>query len=147
MLDGVRWSAVLRGAVLDNVLTVVASVPLAFLLAGEDGLAEDPEQFERTLDQAVETPEFLLWAFVVGLAITVYAAYWASRRAGVLHLRHGGWTAVASLALASLFLLVPGATEGSAAPAWYDALSIALMLPAGVLGGWIAAKVDGAPIG
>lgn len=141
LLDGVQWSPVLRGAVLDNVLTFVVSMPLVSYFAGAEALAEDEEVANRAIDQALQSPEFLFWSCVVGLSITVYAGFWASRRAGVFHLRHGGWTAVASAALASLFLLIPGATEGPSPPLWYDALALALVLPAGVLGGWIAARL------
>jgi hypothetical protein len=141
LLDGIRWSAVVRGAILDNVLTLVASIPLMLFFVGTGALAEDEAAAERSFEQAFSSLEFLLAFFVIGMAITVYAGFWAARRAGVLPLRHGGWTAVVSLAIATLFLLLPGASEGSATPIWYDAISFALMLPAGVLGGWLASRV------
>lgn len=138
VFDGLRWSPILRGAVLDNVLSFVAMLPIALYLAGPDAFSEDEESASQAIEGAAAEPEFLLWSFVVGGAVTVYAGYWAARRAGVFHLRHGGWTAVASALLASLFLLAPGATAGTAPPIWYDALSLALIVPAGVLGGWLA---------
>ena len=141
LFAGLRWSAILRGAVLDNVLTIVSLFPIMWFVAGAEAFSDDPETASRSIDQALATPEFLLWSFVVGIAITVYAAFWASRRAGVLHLRHGGWTAVASAALASLFLLVPDSTAGPQAPLWYDALALVLMVPSGVLGGWLASRL------
>ena len=39
-----------------------------------------------------------------------------------------------------LFLLLPGEAAGPAPPLWYDALALALMVPAGVFGGWLASK-------
>lgn len=141
LLDGLQWPAILGGAVLDNVLTVLAMIPLTLLLAGKEGLAEDEEAAGRALDQATASPEFLALAAVCGLAITVYAAFWVARRAGTLHVRHGGWTAVASALLGTLLLLVPGAGEGPQPPVWYDALGLVCMLPAGLLGGWLAFRL------
>lgn len=141
LLDGLRWSSVLRGAVLDNVLTLVVSIPLTLFFAGSDLMTEDEELANRAMEDALSSPEFLAWLFVIGLSITVYAGFWAARRAGVLYLRHGGWTAVASLSIAMLFVIVPGASEGATTPLWYDAASFGLMIPAGILGGWMAAKL------
>ncbi len=140
LFDGLRWSPILRGAVLDNVLTLFASLPIMLYFAGADAFAENEETANQAIDHAIATPASLVCLFVVGLSITVYAGFWASRRAGLLHLRHGGWTAVASAVLGSLFLLVPGATVGPAPPLWYSALGLALMIPAGVFGGWLASN-------
>jgi hypothetical protein len=146
IFDGLRWSAILRGAVLDNVLTLVASIPVMLYFAGTQAFAEDEQTANRAMDSALASPEFLACQFAVGLSVTVYAAYWASRRAGLLYLRHGGWTAVASAVLGSAFLLVPDASAaGSAPPLWYEALSLGLMIPAGVLGGWLARVRGGGP--
>jgi len=143
LFDGLRWSLILRGAVLDNVLTFLASIPIILLVAGADAFSKDEETARRAIDRAVVAPEFLFWSFIVGISITVYAAFWASRRARVFYLRHGGWTAVASAVLASLFLLVPGAAAGPAPPLWYTGLALSLMVPAGVFGGWLASRVGG----
>lgn len=142
LFDGLRWSAILRGAVLDNVLSFVALGALLVYLTPE-ALSEDEEAASRAMDQALVSPEFMFLSVIVGFPITVYAAFWAARRAGTLHLRHGGWTAVVSVALPSLFLLLPGANRGPHAPLWYDALSLALMLVAGLLGGWLAGRRAG----
>ena len=142
LFDGLRWSPILRGAVLDNVLTLIALLPIMFLVAGAAAFSDDEETANQAIDQTIVAPEFLFWSFVVGLSITSYAAFWASRRAGVLYLRHGGWTAVASAVLASVFLLIPNATAGPQPPLWYEGLALALMVPAGVFGGWLASKVS-----
>lgn len=143
MFDGLRWSAILLGALLDNVLTVLAMIPITLFVAGADALSKNEEVANEAIDRAILAPEFLLWSFVVGLAITVYAAFWAARRAGLSHLRHGGWTAVTSAVLASLLLVVPGTATGPEPPLWYNALALTLMVPAGVFGGWVASRLDG----
>ena len=141
VFDGLRWSPILRGAVLDNVLTLFALLPIMLYVAGIEAFSEDEETANQAIGEAIVTPEFLLMSFFVGISITVYAAYWASRRARVFHLRHGGWTAVASALLATVFLLVPGVSAGPAPPLWYQGLGLALMMPAGVFGGWLALKL------
>ena len=141
LFDGLRWTAILRGAVLDNVLTIASIFPILWLVAGGDAFSDDEETARQAIDQGLASPEFLLWSSLVGAVITVYAAFWAARKAGVLHLRHGGWTAVASAALASLFLLVPGATTDPQTPLWHDALALALTVPSGLLGGWLASRL------
>jgi hypothetical protein len=145
VFDGLRWSPILRGAVLDNVLTLFALLPITLYVAGAEAFSEDEETAGRAIDRAIVAPEFLFLTFIVGISITAYAGFWASRRAGVFHLRHGGWTAVASVLLASVFLLVPGATAGPAPPLWFDGLGLSLMVPAGVFGGWLASKVAKPP--
>jgi hypothetical protein len=140
MFAGLQWSAIIRGAVLDNVLTFLALVPIVLWLAGTGALSGDPESVEAAIDRVATAPEFLLCSFLIGIAITAYAGFWAARRAGAFHLRHGGWTAVASAALAVVFLLIPGASTGPSSPWWYDAVAYASMLPAGVLGGWLASR-------
>lgn len=143
LFEGLRWSAIVRGAVLDNVLTFATSFPILLYFAGAEAFSEDEEIARQAFDQVIGNPGFLACTLVVGLAVTAYAGFWAARRAGLHPVRHGGWTAVASAVLGSLFLLLPGATAGPAPPLWYDALGLALMVPAGALGGWLAASAGG----
>ena len=140
VFDGVHWSPIIRWAVLDIVLTLVASVPVIFYLAGAEPSSGDEEISDQALDAAMASPEFLLWGFAVGLSITAYASFRASRAAGTLHIRHGGWTAAVSAVLGLFFLFLPGSDSVPPAPLWYDALSLALMFPAGLLGGWFASR-------
>jgi len=142
VFDGLQWSPILRGAVLDIVLTIFASLPVMAYFAGTEAFSEDEEIANRAIDQALVAPEFLLLSLVVGISITAYAGFWASSRAGVFHLRHGGWTAVSSALLGTIFLLVPGTASDPATPLWFDSLGLALMVPAGVLGGWFASKIS-----
>ena len=140
LFDGLHWSSILRGAVLDNVLTLIALLPIMFYVAGAEALSDDEVAASRAIDQAIVAPEFLFWSFIIGISITAYAAFWASRRAGTLHLRHGGWTAVLSAVIASMFLLVPDAAADPQPPLWYNGLSLGLMIPTGIFGGWVASR-------
>jgi len=143
LFDGLRWSLILGGAVLDHVLSFLALLPILVLVGGTEALSGDEESVNRVIDQTVLAPEFLLWSLIVGVLITSCAAFWVARRAGVLPLRHGGWTAVAALMLGAVFLLFPGATSGPQPPLWYVFLGYAFMIPAGVFGGWLAARASG----
>ena len=115
-------------------------LPLMFYFAGAEALTDDEEVANQAIDAAVASSEFLLWSVVLGLLVTVYTGFRASRAAGAFYLRHGGWTAVASAAFGSLLLFLPGADLEPPTPIWYDAMSYSLMLPAGVLGGWLASS-------
>jgi hypothetical protein len=106
--DGLKPGAILIGAVVDH-------------QAAFDALSADPQ--------------FLVWSMVLGLSCTVLGAFVGARRAGTLHLRHGGWVAVASAVIGLLFLLLPGEAAGPAPPLWYEVVSWVLLLPSGLLGG------------
>jgi hypothetical protein len=139
LLDGLDWLAIILAGALDIVLTIVGSLVLIFWLSPELLTIED-EGLEQAFNQAVQSTEFLFWGLVMGLAVTAYAAYWGARRAGRHPVRHGGWIAIASAVMGTVLLLVPGLNEGPATLLWYDALGYALILPAGLLGGFVASK-------
>jgi hypothetical protein len=138
ILEGINWRAVLFGAIVDIVLTIFASAIFIFWAAGPDAFSPDEAVAKQAVDAALLSPEFLLFAFVTGTVATAIGAYVGARRAGVFHVRHGGWIAICSALCSLLFLLAPGATSAPNTPLWYDALGLILMLPAGLLGGRLA---------
>ena len=142
ILEGISWRAVLFGTIVDIALTVFATAILMLWVAGPDAFSPDEEVAEQAVDAALLSPEFLLFGFIAGILATAIGAYVGARRATVFHVRHGGWIAVCSALVSLLFLLVPGATSEPTPPLWYDALGFALMLPAGLLGGLLAALRD-----
>lgn len=147
ILEGINWRAVLLGAIVDIVLTIFAGTIFIFWAAGPDAFSPDEDVAKQAIDAALLSPEFLLYAFVTGLFATAIGAYVGARRAGVFHVRHGGWIAICSALCSLLFLLIPGATSAPNLPLWYDALGLILMLPAGLLGGWLAEARGGAAAG
>lgn len=142
LLDGISWRAVLFGAVVDTALTIFGFAILLFWLAGPDAFSTDEEVAERAIEAILLSSEFLLLYFIVGMLATVVGAFAGARRAGASHVRHGGWIAVCSALISLLFLLLAGAEPGPAPPLWYDAVGLVLILPAGMLGGWLASLVD-----
>ncbi len=140
-LDGLQWRWIFRGALLDIALTVAGSIPLILWLAGAAAFSEDDAAAHDALDQALSSPEGLFWSAVLGLAATIVGAYYGARRAGTLHVRHGGWVAVVSMVLGLAFQLLSTAGSSSAYPFWYEAVGLAAMVPAGMLGGYLASRV------
>lgn len=139
VLDGLVWPAIVAGALLDIVLTMVAGIPATLWLAGADA-EQDPAAAEAAFEQALATPEGMLLSAGIGLTATAVGAWYGARRAGVFHVRHGGWVAMVSAALGLLFLTLPAAPAAASAPPWFDALTMAAMLPAGLLGGFVASR-------
>ena len=143
ILDGLKWGCIFRGAVLDIALTWLVSIPLTLLLIGPGVLSKDDATFEDALRQALSSPEGLLWSAVLGLAATIIGAYYGARRAGTLHVSHGGWVAAVSVILGLPFYLLSTAESASAYPMWYEAVGLAAMVPAGMLGGYLASRGRG----
>ena len=140
ILEGIRWRAVVLGTLVDIGLTLVAGIALILWFAGADAFSLDDEAANQTTHAALASPEFLFCSFLIGLAATVYGGYFAARRAGVFHVRHGGWVAVVSAAVGLVGLLLSSPAPGSQPPPWYDSLALVCMLPAGLLGGFIALR-------
>jgi hypothetical protein len=127
IFDGLKPGAILIGAVVDHVATVA--------IAGESAFSDDEEVTQAAFDALSADPQFLVWSMVLGLSCTVLGAFVGARRAGKLHLRHGGWVAVASAVIGLLYLLLPAEATGPAPPLWYDVVGWVLLLPSGLLGG------------
>jgi len=142
LFDGLKPGAILLGAVVDNLATLVGSIALVVALRPAEVSSPDEEASRAALESLATDPGFLLWSMLLGVACTVLGGYVGARRAGRLHVRHGGWIAVASAALGVAFMLVAGQQPGPARPLWYEALGWALLLPAGLAGGALAGFVQ-----
>ena len=137
--DGLRPGAILLGALVDIVFTMVASWLLIAWLAPDAFDAGESELLER-IAALNASPEYVIGAVVTGALGTLVGAFIGARSAGRLHVRHGGWIAVTSAALgATLLLLEPASPEpGVPFPFWAEALGWLLILPAGIAGGALA---------
>ena len=83
---------------------------------------------------------FNLLVLVLGGLCTVYASFKAARRAGAYFIRHGGWVATAS-ALSALVVIL-AVPEGPTQPLWVEILGFLIIIPSGILGGYIAARIQ-----
>ena len=141
VFDGLKPGAILFGAVIDNLTTFLVSIPLAVAFLPADVLEQnDTEAIRAAFEDVSADPGYLLWALGLGLGCTVFGAFVGARRAGQLHLRHGGWISVISAAFYLTLVLVSGLEPGPQSPLWIEATHWLLLVPAGLLGGEIARR-------
>jgi hypothetical protein len=81
-------------------------------------------------------PSGLLLMLILGLGFTVGGGYVAGRTARQEEILHGASVAGLGIVL-GLFLRDPGL------PLWYEAVSFAAMIPAGMAGGYLAREGNG----
>jgi hypothetical protein len=140
IFDGLRASAIFLGAFVDIVFTMVAGWVLIAWLAPEALDASDQAELLERVAALNAMPEYVFGAVFVGTLGTLVGGYAGARRAGRLHVRHGGWIAVTSAALGALMLAFepPGPQPAVPFPFWAEAIGLVLILPAGLAGGALA---------
>ena len=143
---GLSAAAILFGACVDVAATVLGSTLLVLWLAPELATSE-PTQAQEALARLAASPTYIAANLVLGGLCTVFGAFAGARRAGQLHVRHGGWIAVVSTALGVLITSLEPAPPQDAAsgPFWAEVVAWLLILPAGMLGGALAAALAREP--
>ncbi len=142
--DGLSASAILLGAFVDIAATTIALTALVLWLA-PDVTSQDQAASRKALEECYASPIYVTANVVLGALGTVVGAFAGARRAGRLHVRHGGWIAVASTAIGFLLTLLSAPPQVDAAnPLWVEALTWLLILPAGMSGGALAAALPAA---
>jgi hypothetical protein len=138
--SGLSASAILFGAFVDIAATVIASTLLVLWLAPGIAAQEDA-QTREVLAKLYASDRYVTANLALGALCTVLGSFAGARRAGQLHVRHGGWIAVTSTALGVLLtLLQPAPTpESPSVPLWAEIVAWLLILPAGMIGGALAA--------
>lgn len=137
IFEGLRPRAILIGVVVDHLATLVASFVLVSAFAAQQGWEPSGEIPEDAVESLAASPEFLLASLVVGLACTSLGGFVGARRAGGSFARHGGWIGVLS-ALLGLLLQISSEPGASPPPLWLEFIGYLLVVPAGVLGGFLA---------
>ena len=141
MFDGLSASAILLGAFVDIATTMIA-VSLFVLWLAPDVVSQDQAVARKALEESQATPIYMIGNVVLGALGTVLGAFVGARRAGRLHVRHGGWIAVTSTAIGFVLTLLSAPPEvDTASPLWAEALAWLLILPAGISGGALAAAL------
>ena len=139
LFEGLSGRAIAYGVVLDIVLTILLSIPLVILFGGPEMFSEDADIARAAEARAYASDLFNLASLLLGVACTIVGAFVGARRAGRSFVRHGGWIGVGSLVLGVLMLaLLP---EGPGQPLWIEVLGLVLVVPAGALGGQLAAAL------
>ncbi len=139
MFEGLRGGPILIGALLDLIVTQLASSVVELGLA--PGLLSPDEATRRALVVGLmASPAYLTAKIAVGALGTVIGAFVGARQAGQLFVRHGGWIAVTSTVLGTFAsILLPSPPDlNLAPPLWAEAASVLLILPSGVAGGALA---------
>jgi hypothetical protein len=139
--DGLSAPAILLGAFMDIAATTIALTTLVLWLA-PDVMSHDQAASRKALEEVHVSPTYVTANVVLGALGTVFGAFVGARRAGRLHVRHGGWIAVTSTAIGFLLTLLSAPPQVEAAsPLWVEALAWLLILPAGMSGGALAAAL------
>ena len=140
--DGLSGTAILLGTFIDIVFTQIAGTLLILWLA-PDLPSLDPEQVRKVLTELASSTSYVGMSVALGALGTVLGAFLGARRAGQLHVRHGGWIAVTSTAIGALLLLLePPVRDGAEFPLWSQVAAWLLILPAGMTGGALAAALS-----
>ncbi|MEM7412719.1 MAG: hypothetical protein AAF430_20980 [Myxococcota bacterium] len=139
--DGLRPFAILLGAGVDMLATMIGLTTLAIWLTPE---LADTAAAREAAQEALSTDTAILASLAMGGACTVLGAFFGARFAGQLHVRHGGWVAVVSTAISALVLVTsPPSAEAAATqasyPLWAEITGWLMIIPTGMLGGALAA--------
>jgi hypothetical protein len=141
---GLRANAIVFGAFVDIAATVIASTLLVLGLA-PDALSGDEAARNAALAGLYASNVYVVGSLAIGALGTVFGAFAGARRAGRLHVRHGGWIAVTSTAIGVLLTAlqpVSAADPAETVPLWAEVAAWLLILPAGVLGGALAGALQ-----
>jgi hypothetical protein len=142
IFEGLSGSSIVLGVLVDIGLTTLVGILLVAWLAPEVFAADEAAATEA-LDALYASTTFHALELAVGSLCTLLGAFVGARRAGSLHVRHGGWIAVASAATGAIVMvLTPPDPSLGAVPFWKEALAWILILPAGVAGGALARAVE-----
>ncbi len=125
-IQKLKFKAVLFGFLVDTIGTLGVALVLLFAMAAR-GLSENE------VAARMHGPSGLLLMLILGLGFTVGGGYVAGRTARQEEILHGASVAGLGIAL-GLLLRDPGL------PLWYETVSFAAMIPAGMAGGYLAGE-------
>ena len=138
IFEGLRPTAILLGVAVDNLATLLFWPLLLTAFSGAPGSAGAEALDQEAIDALSQSPAFLVASLCVGLGCTAAGAFVGARRAGCHFVRHGAWIGVCA-ALIGLACYPAAEASRPLPPLWFDLAGYALLLPAGALGGALAA--------
>lgn len=119
-----NFKAILLGFLADTIGTLTVATLIIFAMAAA-GIPAD------TITTRMRGLSGLMLMLIVGLGFTFIGGYVAGRTARQAEILHGAFVAGIGMVL-SLFFRETGL------PLWYEAVSLAAMVPIGMAGGYIA---------
>lgn len=123
-IPGLSFKAILSGVAADTIGTLVVATAL-FAAMDAAGIRENE------IAARIRGISGLMLMLIIGLGFTLLGGYIAGRAAGQAEVPHGALVAGIGLVL-GLFFREPGL------PLWYEIVSFAAMVPAGMAGGYLA---------
>jgi hypothetical protein len=135
LVSGVKPGWVFAGVAIDWTLSFVFGLVMFSLFVGAEAWGLDNGAIDELIDKVLLDPNFLITSLLVGSFATIIGAYVAARRANVVPLKHGFWVAVASTVI---YFAISGDKPSSEYPLWYEVVAWVLVLPCGLVGGYLA---------
>ena len=137
---GVQIRPVIVGIVVDYVATQLAMAAFIFGYLAKE-LSKQGEVTEEAIAKYMESPEGLAAMLIIGCLGTALGGFIAARRARALEMKHGAFVGLGSLIVS----LVQQAMQEQSLqlPEWFNFVSIVAVIPAGVLGGYVAQLLRG----
>lgn len=132
---GLKAWPIFAGVIADIVSTYILGIILLFILLYQRYGADIPDE---ALTDINVIDDNILWFLILGTLCTVFGGFVGSRMAGSDEIRHGGWIGAVSLIFG---VLMESNASGQTYPQWLTIVSVAVVIPAGVLGGYIASVV------
>jgi len=139
MLSGLHPRAILIGTLVDFLASMPLGLVLIVVLSLKNSVQFWDESSNEALDALTATPEFMIWALLLGMLCTVFGGYVAANQAGCRHAQHGAFVGLASILIGFLFYLLPAPEVPL--PQWYQLLGVLASIPSGAAGGWLASRV------
>jgi len=137
---GVQIRPIIVGVVVDYIATYAGIYAYFFIYLAKE-LSKQGEVTGDRIRDYMTSPEGLLIGFAIGTLATVLGGFVAARKAGKLEIKHGALVGFGSLILSIVEQSLQG--EPAPVPDWFRFLSIAAIIPAGALGGFLAESFKG----
>lgn len=139
IFSGIDPRAVLIGTLTDYLASIPLGLVLILVLSFKHSIQFWDENANQALDALTFTPEFLAWAFLLGMLCTTLGGYVAANKAACRCVQHGAFVGLISLLIGFIFhLLSPPEVP---LPQWYTMTGVLAAIPSGAIGGWLTSRL------
>jgi hypothetical protein len=136
--SGVKPLWVLMGVAIDWALTIIFVIVTMPIFFDSGALELSESEFAEHSEVVRQGAGYLVTSLLMGALATVIGAFFAARKAGAVHLKQGLWVSIAS---AVFYLVIPDGELGDVIPLWAEVASWSILLPSGILGGYLAKHI------
>jgi putative membrane protein (TIGR04086 family) len=137
---GVQIRPIIVGVVVDYIATYAGTYAYFFIYLAKE-LSKQGEVTGEQIAKYMTSPEGLMIGFTIGVLGTALGGFVAAYKAGKLETKHGALVGFCSLILS--FVEQSLQEESLLLPEWFRFLSVLAIIPAGALGGFVAAALKG----